>query len=155
MPEVRQSGIYRNAEGHAYWLRRGYIVSPEVADAYTLDADAELSDIQAAIVASEHGGPSLAEPVLLAASDDPQNPVTPESIHTAPGSSDPVTAKEVTTTGEVAEPEPVNVAPGGVRRSKRPKGVQTPEDGEGAPETPEDGDDDPEAPEDGDEGDDN
>lgn len=158
MPEVRQSGIYRNDEGHAYWLRRGYIVSDEVAAAYKLDTGSELSDVQTAIVASEQGGPSLSEPIIAFKSFGTpgvdNNPVTPESIHTAPGSNDPVTARAVTTTGEEVAPEPVDVAPGG-RRRKRPKGMQTPEDGQGAPETPEDGDEDAETPEDGDEGDDN
>jgi len=158
MPVVQQSGIYRNDEGHAYWLRRGYVVSPEVAANYTLDLAATLSDVQAAIVTDERGGAPLADPVAFKTFGTPgagPNPVTPESIHTAPGSNDPVTAKEVATTGEAAEPEPVDVAPGGRRRNKRPKGMQTPEDGEKTPETPEDGDEEPETLEGGNEGGDN
>ncbi len=55
MPKIERTGIYRDANGHALFLRKDSIATDEVLADYALDADAELTEVQASIAAGERG----------------------------------------------------------------------------------------------------
>lgn len=138
MPKVEKTGIYRNADGHGYFLRKDAIASDEVLDGRSLDEDAELSPTQAAVIEAEGAGVAVAafgdgdgEPVA--------GPFAPGSIESAPSSNDPSESRELTTASYPADADPVEsepapVAPGGRRKRRK---VETPEDAAPPVETPE------------------
>jgi hypothetical protein len=137
MPKVERTGIYRNAAGHGFFLRKDGVISEEVAASYEYQDGAKLSPARARVVAAENGAG------VVVASDAVAGPVAPGSIESAPSSNDPVESRELTTESYPAsvdgptEAASVSFAPGGRRKRKRK--VETPEDDAAPIETPEDG----------------
>lgn len=54
MSRVEKTGLYRNADGHAFLLVEGAVVSDDVASAYSIDEDASV-DLDAARDAAPDG----------------------------------------------------------------------------------------------------
>lgn len=140
MPIVERSGVYRNEDGHAFFLRKGGVVTGDVLAAYELDEDAELSDVQAEIVAAESATTGAAS---VGEDSEPETPAapgpsTPQS-HAGANEADEVKHREISTaTFPAAVNEqmaaPVPVAPAGRRRrrtdsdeDRAERGVESPE----------------------------
>lgn len=146
MPQVERTGIYRNAKGHAFFLRKGRNAGTDVLASYAYDADAALSPVRAAIAEADNGAPvavAESEPAedadgIIDAGDDPPSGAVMR-VSTGEESNAEVEAREVSTASFPAAVgeriEPVPVAPGGRRKRRK---IETPEDAAPPIETPED-----------------
>lgn len=156
MPLIERSGIYRNADGSARWLRKDQVVAKVDIAGYEIDESAPLSAGRAAIVAAEqrvaravaHRGyvafrglepaPSSA-PVGLDGDENADTSVSgrPVEMRIVSTVSYPAAIGAAESSTPIEESAPVMPQPN-KRRSRKPKDMQTPEDHDKPIATPED-----------------